>query len=172
MSHIKVTVEYEKPRTDKFFELMNSYNELKKQSDEVVSYYTPLAEMAEEAKFDAICEQLEVIKEYVRQIRAISEGNVYIRVNTLDGYVMVRTNSYNEVRAFWINIPFEKEEFKKYRDRFNGSYDNSYNILGNWDRWKIYERLEKSCYEQLEEEMMRQKQLAEAAKKRLENVTG
>lgn len=172
MSHIKVTVEYEKPMTDKFFELMNSYNELKKQSDEVVSYYTPLAEMAEEAKFDAICEQLEIIKEYVRQLRAISKGDVCIQVETRNGCVTVDMYPNNEVRAFWIHCPFEKEEFKKFRNRFNGSIHDNYNILGNWDKWRIYERLEKSCYEKLEEEMMRQKQLAEAAKKRLENITG
>ena len=54
MNEIKVTVSYEKPTTSKFDALMAEYEAAKKYADETVAYYKPLADVAEDAKFDAV----------------------------------------------------------------------------------------------------------------------
>ena len=52
--------------------IIKKYNDYKlKKLDEVnetVDYYKPLADCAEKAKFEAIMEQLEIIKEYAKKI--------------------------------------------------------------------------------------------------------
>ena len=74
MNEIKVTVTYDKPNTSKFDALMAEYEAAKKCADETVAYYKPLADVAEDAKFDTIMEQLETIKEYAVRISEINGG--------------------------------------------------------------------------------------------------
>jgi hypothetical protein len=44
------------------------------------------------------------------------------------------------------------------------------NILGNWDKWKLLEKLEARCITMLKTEMENQKKRAEEQKNRLDNI--
>jgi hypothetical protein len=170
---IKVSVEYETPKTDKFAALMAQYNEVKQIAADTVSYYKPLAEAAEAAKFDAIWKQLSTIFEYLRQLNRI--GSVYNKVYGCFGrdakcFSVAIEHCVPVVK--WGNTTFSKEAVTKQPRLFNADASEYYNILGNWDKWRVYEKLESECIRLLEFELKRQKDAAEAQVKRLHNITG
>lgn len=181
MTNIKVTVEYETPTTSKFDALMAEYNAAKQMADETVEYYKPLAEMAEYAKFDAIMEQLKPIKYYAQKIFELSDGkysvwiNAYVTSQERGGYA-TRTESFQviyshatqDIEVRWMGSAFSKERMKKYP----GCYcDDGYNILGNWDKWQIYKRLETDAIQQLQRLIAKQKERGQAQIDRLNNIT-
>ena len=80
-----------------------------------------------------------------------------------------------DVVVHWRGNPFTIEEYNKrpygFNDEYKSMYDN-YNILGNWDEWKCYERLEAECISMLNFEMKQHKKRAETQKQRLSNIVG
>ena len=182
MSEIKVTVTYDKPTTSKFDALIAEYEVAKKYADETVAYYKPLADAAEEAKFDAIMEQLETIKEYAKIISDLSGQAVWISViipanirggcshSSSDGKfsVVYRPKDNFPFEIMWYGDPFTKERLKK---RWYGMCDRHYNIIGMWNEWGVYERLEKEAISQLNCLINNQKRRANAEKNRLYNIT-
>lgn len=179
-NRIKVTAEYEIPETSKFDLLMAEYEAAKKYADETVAYYKPLADVAEEAKMIAILEQLETIKKYATQIRALRENKntsieAYVsreqRDDTSGTYFKVALSSSGQYRIIWGNIDFNLSEFQKYRYGFNASYGEAHNILGNWEKWKVYESLERDAFRQLEYLIDVQEKRAQAQVARLNNIT-
>jgi hypothetical protein len=178
MNNIKVTVTYEKPTTSKFDALIAEYEASKKYADETVSYYTPLAEVAEEAKFDAIMVQLETIKEYAKRISEIKGGEaVWIKAHIHSSMcgssnsggqefqVVFRpkeTTYQWEIRSAWMD--FDRRRIKYHTE-------GCHNFIGNWDEWKVYEKLERNAINQLNELITEQKHIANQAKSRLYNIT-
>lgn len=175
MSNIKVTVAYEKPTTSKFDALMAEYEAAKKMADETVAYYKPLADAAEEAKFDAIMEQLEPIKEYAVRISEITNRTVAITAN-ISASICGSANSDGEefsvmyrpkdklllIRSAWQE--FSRKQIKYYTE-------GSHNFIGNWDEWKVYEKLEAKAIRLLREEIAKQKSRVTEQIDRLHNIT-
>ena len=161
---IKVSVEYDIPKTDKFTALMAQYKEVEKLSRETVSYYKPLADMAEAAKMEAILKQLEPLRQQLKQLNAINEHVDHVSVS-VGGYYFDLTL----IGATWISREFTLNKLSQSRYIFT---ENSCNILGNWDKWKVYEKLEASLLDLLTEEISKQRSAAEKQVKRLHNIVG
>ena len=176
MSNIKVTVEYDIPKTDKFFEMLKQYEEVKNTADDVVSYYKPLADMAEETKFCAILEQLKVICDYAVTLYKINSSNHRVSAYAFDnihpgygrGEFSVVVNNKCETILYWYSHPFTLDYYKNNKWAFTSGEEM--NILGNWDEWKLFEKLETRCLAMLKNEMEKQKKRAEEQKKRLDNI--
>ena len=170
MNEIKVTVTYEKPTTSKFDALMAEYEAAKKYADETVSYYKPLADVAEDAKFDAIMAQLETIKEYAKRISDISNEAVWLRAgiprSSVTFEVVYRPQSGFEIT--WWNDTFCKRYMHSRPHRY---VEGEFNIIGNWNEWKIYEQLEKHAFEKLNKAINEQKRRANQEINRLYNIT-
>lgn len=176
MNEIKVTVTYNKPETSKFDALMAEYEAAKKYADATVAYYKPLADAAEEAKFDAIMEQLETIKEYAKCISEVKDGDaIWIKAyinSDLCGHSMgqefevvyrPKETVYKfEIRSSW-------REFNRQHIKYHT--EEGHNFIGNWDEWKVYEKLERNAISQLNCLINNQKRKANAEKNRLYNIT-
>ena len=175
MNEIKVTVTYDKPNTSKFDALMAEYEAAKKCADETVAYYKPLADVAEEAKFDAIMEQLETIKEYAKKISETGNGRAvwitaHFEYTELGGHsadnfeVIYRPN---ETTFMW-EIKTRHGSF----DRPHAKYycESGRNFIGDWERLKVYQRLEESAYRQLREAINNQKRKANHEQNRYHNI--
>lgn len=180
MNEIKVSVSYDKPTTSKFDALMAEYEAAKRRADETVAYYKPLADVAEEAKFNAIIEQLETIKKYANKLCEFSENKqvtirAYISADERGGstgcYFSVFCHSNGNYCIRWDGMDFTAEAVKKYPDDFTASYSERYNILGHWDKWKVYEYLEKDALRQLQGYIGSQNKRAEKQINRLNNIT-
>ena len=168
-NRIKITAEYEIPDTTKFDLLMTEYKAAKKHADETVAYYQPLADAAEEAKFDAITEQLEPIKRYAKQISQIT-NRATILVADIPRSIncfMVEYLPNEGYRIRWADSIFNKENLRKYRNSFTLGHNN---ILGNWDKWRIYEQLEQQAWEELHNIINSELSRAENQIKRLDNI--
>ena len=170
MNEIKVTVSYDKPTTSKFDALMAEYEAAKKYADETVAYYKPLADAAEDAKFDAIMEQLEIIKEYAKHISNINGDAVWLRAGTprssVTFEVVYRPQSGFEIT--WWGDTFCKRYMHSRPHRY---IEDNFNIIGNWNEWKIYEQLEKHAFEKLNKAITEQTRRANREKNRLNNIT-
>lgn len=184
MTNIKVTVEYEVPKTSKFDALMAEYAIAKKVADETESYYKPLAEAAEEAKFEAILRQLETIKYYAQQISKLSNDSaVWIKATipyherndhdyspgSGDFTVEYFSKESDHFRIRWGGVLFTKEVFDRARCNFcNGSK----NVVGNWDKWRVYQRLEEDAISTLNYLVQKQMKRKQEQIDRLNNVQG
>lgn len=178
MNEIKVTVTYDKPTTSKFDALIAEYEAAKKYADETVSYYKPLADAAEEAKFDAIMEQLETIKRYAKHISDITNGSaVWITAyisSSLCGSPSSEGEKFSVVyrpkeTTYKWEFNTQYGEFKKEHIRY---YTEGYhNFIGNWDTWKVYEKLEEKALELIRKEITEQTRRANREKNRLYNIT-
>lgn len=177
MNEIKVTVSYEKPTTTKFDALMEEYKAAKKIADETVAYYKPLADAAEEAKMDAILEQIEPIIEYAKQLAQITrEERVTIRYHvsqSQSGYYDLQPFTV-EYKAFadqtvirWGLANFNQKNLKIRPGHFLG--DGS-NILGNWDHWNVYHGLENNAISQLKTAIEKQHKRGKEQIDRLNNI--
>lgn len=177
MNEIKVTVTYDRPNTNKFDALMAEYEAAKKYADETVEYYKPLADAAEEAKFDAIMEQLETIKMYAKHIGDIKNEAVWIKAYVSSDVcgspnsggqefeVIYRPNETSfkfEIRSAW--RAFDRKHIKYHTE-------GCHNFIGNWDEWKVYEKLERNAISQLNGLINEQKRRANDEKNRLYNIT-
>jgi hypothetical protein len=176
MNEIKVTVNYIRPTTNKFDALLEQYNEVKQLSEDTVSYYQPLAEMAEEAKLNAILAQLETIKTYLKKLHSINGVKHRIRLfdtsNPDHCYFDIEVSRSGEIEIFWNKYPLTINQYLANPHFFNGQWYGYYNILGNWDKWNFYERLEKECIDELTYEIEKQKNRAIEQVERLKNITG
>ena len=175
MNEIKVTVTYDKPNTTKFDALMAEYEAAKKCADETVAYYKPLADVAEEAKFDAIMEQLETIKEYAKRISEIKGGTaVWITANftphelgayTSDNFEVVYRPT--ETTHRWVIQTKHGEFVRKYIQYY---CENGRNFIGRWEELKVYQRLEESAYRKLREAINEQTRRANHETNRYHNI--
>lgn len=166
MNEIKVTVIYDKPTTSKFDALMAEYEAAKKYADETVAYYKPLADVAENAKFDAILEQLETIVDYAKRICAIHPNKRAVWIKTSNFTVCYRTDYRPEIT--WHGMEFTKEKMHRNPHRF---CESIYNIIGHWDDWHMYEMLERDACRQLAEAIEEQTRRANHEQSRLYNIT-
>lgn len=168
MTNIKVTVAYEKPTTSKFDALMAEYEAAKKMADETVAYYKPLADAAEEAKFNAVLEQLETIKGYAKRISEITGKNVKIQVwiascrLDIDYYP---NNGHCNVSYGGCLFTMESANHNR-RMFFEGS-----NLIGRWDELKAYQELEREAFSLMRKAINEQKKRAEYQTNRLNNIT-
>ena len=178
MNNITVTVTYDKPNTSKFDALMKEYRVAQKLSEETIAYYKPLADVAEEAKFDAIMDQLETIKDYARQISEIkNKESVWITALICGSD---RGDRDSNVKFQVVYRP--KEPIYKYEILCGGhpfvkselSYfcrDGRMNFIGKWDEWKVYKQLESDACSKLHDAIFYQNLKAQEQIRRLENVT-
>lgn len=174
---IKVTVEYEVPKTNKFDALLAEYAVAKKIADETESHYKPLADIAEEAKLDAILKQIEPIKYYAQQISLLrGDGNTvvisgthYGEYHNLDFSVAYFPNDSQQFRVRWGGNIFAKDRLQANRSIF---CDRDQNILGNWDKWKMYQKLEECAIRQLTLLINAQKDRGQKQVDRLNNIQG
>lgn len=174
MKEIKVTVSYERPTTNKFDALMAEYEAAKKVADETVTYYKPLADAAEEAKLMAILEQIEPIKMYARQLAALSRNKEsVVRAIVYGNYsnksFSVHCDPQGQCRVMWPDRGwlFDQQLLKNRPDLLTV---NDYNILGNWDEWKVYQELENNALRQLSSKIEEQKQIGQKQIDRLNNI--
>lgn len=169
MNNIKVTVSYEKPTTTKFDALMAEYETAKKMADETVSYYKPLADAAEDAKFDAIIEQLETIADYAKRICEIDPNHraVWIKAYVSSTAFIVCYRKDYKLEIQWDGADFTKENLHKNPGWF---FNGRYNIMGNWDEWEVYQKLEDNACRQLKEAITRQTARCQKQIDRLNNI--
>lgn len=181
MTNIKVTVAYDKPSTSKFDALLAEYALAKQIADETESYYRPLADAAEYAKFDAIIEQLQPIMDYARAISEMQDYKCSVWITAhiskaeLGGYAMssesfniIYNHNTHNIEVRWSGDTFSKDLMKKYP----GCYcDDGRNILGNWDKWCVYKRLEDDAIQQLKRAIGRQQERGQKQIDRLYNIT-
>ena len=168
MNNIKVTVTYEAPTTNKFDALMKEYEAAKKIADETVAYYKPLADVAEDTKFDAIMEQLQTIANYAKQICEIDPEHraVWISVYTTHSFSMCYRTNY-PLAIKWDDASFTKDNLHKRPTWFT---NESYNILGEWDKWQVYQKLENEACRQLKVAIARQFERGQNQINRLNNI--
>jgi hypothetical protein len=162
---IKVSVEYETPKTTKFEALMKEFEVAKKVADETVSYYKPLADCAEEAKFEAIMEQLETIKWYAQRISNITHESVFFRHWFGAWAFQIAYRPKETVFAFEVTYggnPFVKDN--------PSIYNRGTNIVGNWEEWHCFEILEKDACEKLEGLIQKEKERGQKQIERLNNI--
>lgn len=94
MNKIKVTVEYEQPETDRFDALMAEYKAAKAVADEAKETIKPLISAAEEAKYEAICQQL---REFGRKLtEALWRNGKYEPLNGYHGFSAGVHNRYGD----------------------------------------------------------------------------
>ena len=173
MSNIKVSVEYETPTTDKFDALMKQYEAAKQLADETVTHYRPLAEAAEEAKMQAILEQIKPIKRYLIQLHEINSNITRVSVRMYTNHFVIYINKFtNCVNVRWDGESFDIDSLRAQRDNFTAGLSEDYNILGQWDKFGMYEKLEATCLEYLRIELEKRKTEADNEKARLVNITG
>jgi hypothetical protein len=173
MTNIKVTVEYEAPKTNKFDALMAEYEVAKKLADETVAYYKPLADVAEAAKFDAIMQQLETIKEYAKRIGSITKNAVWLfasitpsmRGDTSHTEYFKVVYRPNETK-YQFEILFDDRQFTK--ERFG---NGRWHIISKWEKFQMYEQLEKDACDKLQEAIKSQKARAQYQIDRLNDIT-
>ena len=178
MNEIKVTVTYDKPTTSKFDALMAEYEAAKKYADETVAYYKPLADAAEDAKFDAIMEQLETIKKYAKRISEIKDdAAVWIKAHIPSSVCGCANSGGQEFQVvyrpkettYMWEISSAHVKFDRKRIAYHS--EDSHNFIGNWDEWRVYEKLERNAISQLNELINEQKRRANAENNRLYNIT-
>ena len=162
---IKVTVEYETPKTTKFEALMKEYETAKKVADETVSYYKPLADIAETAKFKAIEEQLEIIKQYAKQISDISKEATFISA----WFGPWRFDLVYRPRetTFKSEINYGGKLFVNSNPSF---YSGGTNIVGNWEEWNCFKELERQALNQLQNLIDKEKERGLKEIARLNNI--
>lgn len=165
MSTIKVSVEYEMPKTTKFEALMKEFELAKKVADETVDYYKPLADCAEEAKFEAILEQLEIIKQYAKQISNITHEATFFR-EWFGAWAFELVYRPQET-TFSFEIKYGGKPFIKDNCSF---YNGGTNIVGNWEKWHCFEILESLACRQLEDLICKEKQRGQEQIERLNNI--
>jgi len=165
MSTIKVSVEYETPKTTKFEALLKEFEVAKKVADETVNYYKPLADCAEKAKFEAIMEQLEIIKQYTKQISDITHKTTFLR--QWFGPWAFDVAYRPQETTFLFEIKYGGKPFVKDNPTF---YSGGTNIVGNWEKWRCFETLEQEAYQQLEELIEKEKQRGQTQIERLNNI--
>ena len=174
MNKIKISVEYERPTEDRFTELLNAYELVKAETDAVVSYYKPLADAAEEAKAKCILDQLKNIEKHLRILKNITgfkTAEASCRNGNSNSNFTAVVNSYDEFIVYWRGQHFSLDAIKKYPRFYNGEMEDGYNIIGNWDKWGVYSKLEEMCIRDLKYEIQKQKERAENEKNRLKNIT-
>lgn len=162
---IKVNVEYETPKATKFEALMKEYETAKKVADETVSYYKPLADIAETAKFEAIEEQLEIIKQYAKQISAITNEATFI----YQWFGPWRFELVYRPRetTFKFEIKYGGNPFIQANPSF---YTGRTNIVGNWEEWNCIEKLERQACNQLRNLIEKEKKRGLKEIERLNNI--
>ena len=177
MTNIKVTVEYEVPKTSKFDALIAEYTAAKQIADETESYYKPLADMAEEAKLDAILKQIEPIKYYAQKISQL-KGGEYLVIIEATHYGQYANRKFvvaydpccaQHFSVRWGYNAFTKEQMVSNRFAFCSNDDN---ILGNWDAWGMYKKLEESAIRQMQDQISKQKERSQKQIDRLKNIQG
>lgn len=176
MNNIKITVEYETPKTDRFNELFEQYKTIKSAADDSVSYYKPLADAAEESKLTCILEQLFVISEYLKTLYEIDNYNNKIVVYAFDkikpgygrGEFSMTIDKNKRIHIYWYSHPFTLEYYKVNKWAFTRGEEM--NILGNWNKWKMFEKLENASVNKLTSEMEKQHKRVEEQKNRLDNI--
>ena len=182
---IKVTVEYEVPKTNKFDALLAEYKVAKQIADEAESYYKPLAEVAEEAKFDAILHQLETIKGYAQKLSQLNGDNCSVWIKAFIPYSERNDTNYmsgsgdftvtyfpkeqNHFEIRWGGVIFDKERFNNGRCNF---CSGSHNVVGNWDKWMVYQRLEEDALSKLADLIQKQNTRKQKQINRLKNIQG
>ena len=170
---IKVTVEYEVPKTNKFDALLAEYAIAKQIADETETYYKPLADLAEAAKLDAILKQIEPIKYYAQQISRLGNDRypvgIYARHCICHFEVRYDAKSSQPWTVWWAGNSFSKERLIKCRGDF---CERNYNILGNWDQWNMYKQLEEYAMAELQKAIDRQKTRGQEQINRLKNIQG
>ena len=182
---IIVSVEYETPKTSRFDALMAEYAAAKKCADETISHYKPLADAAEEAMVVAILTQLETIKGYVAQIHALDSSVTKIsavgEVRGVNAYsawdFSVKVDHLtNDIRYYWGGLPFNLEGLTSHHRAYTGvsgtEYEDKYNILGNWNEWEIYSKLEERCLRELRRIIEHTKDCGNVQRERLERIAG
>lgn len=174
-NNIKITVEYEQPKQAKFNELLIKYHEIEQASKETISYYKPLADAAEHKKIELILKQIETIKDYILKLNNIKPSITEIKVELeIGAYKLYRVfsikyqNYDNTFIIKWCGMPFNVATYKLHPRNFT---EDTYNILGNWDNWRMYEQLEQKCFDKLNKLINQEKQKAENEINRLKNIT-
>ena len=176
-NNIIIKVEYEKPKTDAFAMLMDRYNAAAELATSATEHYRPLAEAAEQAKFTAILDQLETIKGYLLKLHEINPDitqiKTYSPVERDPKCLELKINKSNTIEIYWAEwYPLTMEHYQRESWPFTDERCGCLNILGNWDRWGMYKRIEKACFDRLRWEINRKEEAAKKEKKRLENITG
>ncbi|MBO5969927.1 MAG: hypothetical protein J6S14_15675 [Clostridia bacterium] len=144
MSKIKVTVEYESPPEDKFAALMAEYKAAKAAADEAKSTIQPLINAGMEAKYEAICKQLEELGQKLKEYHFITKTGRLADIECVVISTMYPT--YGGTAYFTLRYsPHEglvcyagDSKFFSHKEEANCQY-----VLKHWNTLHIIEELEK-----------------------------
>lgn len=152
MSKIKVTVEYESPPEDKFAALMAEYKAAKAAADEAKSTIQPLINAGMEAKYEAICKQLEELGQKLKEYHSITKTGrfadyEYVSVSTMSMYFThprrncfsLQYSPHNGLVCYAGNSKFFSE-----KEEANCQY-----VLKHWNTLRIIEELEKELLKKM-----------------------
>ena len=144
MSKIKVTVEYESPPEDKFAALMAEYKAAKAAADEVKSTIQPLINAGMDAKYEAICKQLEEFGQKLKEYHSITKTGKFADAQ----YVSVSAMFFTQRGGNWFSLRYSPYEgLVCYAG--NGKFfsekekDDCQYVLKHWNTLHIIEELEK-----------------------------
>lgn len=160
---IKVKVSYEQPATTKFDALLKEYEVAKKVAEETVAYYKPLADVAEDAKFEIVLEQIETLKKYVEKVCEISDKSECFY--WYGGDFMIGHSPNNlKVRCTLRGESITKENFAKNRTNLTWQY-----MLRSWESG--YKEIERLICERLQELIKKEESKGQREIDRLKAIT-
>lgn len=150
MSKIKVTVEYESPPEDKFAALMAEYKAAKAAADEAKSTIQPLIDAGMEAKYEAICKQLEELGQKLKEYHSITKTGRLADVQ----YVSVSAAYLTQHGGNCFSLRYSPHEglvcyagngkFFTHKENLDCQY-----VLKHWNTLHIIEELEKELLGQM-----------------------
>ena len=152
MNNIKVTVDYELPTTDKFDALLEQYLQAKSIAETTKETMTPLIQMGGKARYDAICEQLQVIVGQLKKIALVSESH---SSQSATGYYHLRGESYRMCVVYYpsrdkVEITYREKFGYTSRDFLNWEYNQNDlldldGLVTCWNNFTIIEDMQKQC---------------------------
>jgi hypothetical protein len=177
MNNIKVIVDYELPTTNKFDALIEQYLQAKAITETAEESIIPLIQKGGKAKYDAICEQLDVIVNQLKKILLVCNGT---SASATGWY----TDGHNENYRMVVTYDRSKNQVRiTYRERFGYKSRNFLDWVNNqedllslnglvtrWNDFKIVEEMQKDCNQQLQHMIDTQQKKAKTIVDTLEKI--
>lgn len=167
MSNIKVIVDYELPSNDKFDALLEQYLQAKAITDAAKETMIPLITEGGRARYEAICDQLDVIVDQLKKIVVASDG---ISASATGWYTDKNGNSFRMIACYHglcnkAYISYRERHGCISRDFLNWEYNKEDllsldGLVTRWNDFNIIEEMQRDCNRQLQNMIDTQQQKA------------
>ena len=167
MNNIKVTVDYELPSNDKFDALLEQYLQAKAITDTTKETMIPLINEGGKARYEAICDQLDVI---VGQLKKIVEVSNRRSASATGWYTDKGGNSFQMIVCYHglykkAYISYRERHGYTSRDFLNWEYNKEDllsldGLVTRWNDFNIIEEMQRDCNRQLQSMIDSQQQKA------------